>query len=426
MNMGAKDSIDTIDFVVGSGRKLEEIIRDDEVMPLLQDTLLAGASMAMVTDPQGKVLWASGPDSKGGHMERYPLSLEGEIAGYLAIEGEGQVDHISRMTYNALNLLVQTNLKSMLTSEVHLLVLNQSNEELLESNKQLSASEKKYRELSEHLEEKVKERTLELNQAHARLLQQEKMASIGQLAAGIAHEINNPMGFVMSNLHTLNTYMNRSKELLQQCLAAADKGMVLPEFATFFREKWKQLNMDTILSDAGDLIQESIEGSERVKHIVSNLRGISHIDENVVGKVDINEELDMIINLLSHEIPSGAKIIKEYNPIPRFICNPGFISQCFLNIIMNSLQSRSEGLEVFIQTACKDNQIIVVIKDNGPGIADGVISRIFEPFFTTKDVGQGTGLGLTMAYDIIVSHGGTIDVEGKTGATFKVKLPIRL
>jgi two-component system, NtrC family, sensor kinase len=426
MNMGARDSIDNIDFVVGSERKLEEIIRDDEVMPLLQDSLLAGASMAMVTDPEGNVLWASGPNSEGGHMERYPLSLEGEIVGYLAIRGEDQVDHISRITYNALNLLVQTKLKRMLTSEVHLLVLNQSNEELLETNMQLSASEKKYRELSECLEEKVKERTAEFNQAHARLLQQEKMASIGQLAAGIAHEINNPMGFVMSNLNTLNTYMARSKELLQRCLSAVDKEMVLPEFGKSFREEWKQVKMDMILSDAGDLIQESIEGAERVKHIVSNLRGISHIDEDAVGKVDINEELEMIINLLTHEIPSGAKIIKKFNPLPRFICNPGFISQCFLNIILNALQSRPEGLEVVIETTCEDNQIIILIKDNGPGIPDEVINRVFEPFFTTKEVGQGSGLGLTMAYDIIVSHGGTIDVEGKIGAIFKVKLPIRI
>jgi two-component system, NtrC family, sensor kinase len=424
MNMGA-DSIDAIDFVVGSERKLGEIIRDDEVMPLLQDTILAGASTAMVTDPEGKALWVSGPASVDGPMERYPLSLEGEIVGYLVIKGTGRVDHISRITYNALNLLIQTNLKSMLTSEVHLLVLNQSNEELLEINKQLSASEKKYRELSEHLEEKVKDRTAELNQAHARLLQQEKMASIGQLAAGIAHEINNPMSFVMSNLHTLNTYMSRSRELLQRCLSAVDKGMVLPEFASSFREKWKQLKMDTILSDTGDLIQESINGSERVKHIVSNLRGISHIDEDAVGKVDINEEIDMIINLLSHEIPPGAKIIRKYTQIPRFICNPGLISQCLLNIIMNALQSRSEGLEVVIETTWEDNQIIILIRDNGPGIHDEVINRIFEPFFTTKEVGQGSGLGLTMAYDIVVSHGGRIEVEGKMGATFKVMLPIR-
>jgi len=426
VNMDNKDNKETIDFIVGSERKIEEILRDDEVKPLLTDTISAGASLAMVTDNEGVVLWSSGKDSASSYVVKNPLTLEGENIGHLIIKGDKQVEEISRITYNALSLFLQTNLKRMLTTEVHLLVLEQSNQELLETNKQLSASENKYRELSEHLEEKVKERTAELNQAHARLLQQEKMASIGQLAAGIAHEINNPMGFVMSNLNTLKTYMARSKELLQQCLSAADRGMVLPEFGKSFREKWKQLKMDMILSDADDLIHESLDGAERVKRIVSNLRGISHIDEDVVGKVDINEELDMILNLLSHEIPSGAKFIKKFNPLPPFICNPGLISQCFLNIILNALQSRSEGLEVVIETTCEDNQIIILIKDNGPGIPDEVINRIFEPFFTTKEVGQGTGLGLTMAYDIIVSHGGTIDVEGKNGATFKVKLPIRI
>jgi len=424
--MGGKDSIDNLEFVVGSERKLEEIIRDDEVMPLLQDTLLAGASAAMVTDPGGNVLWASGPDIEGGHIARYPLSLEGEIVGYLAIKGDGQVDHLSRMTYNALNLLMQTNLKRMLTSEVHLLVLNQSNEELLEINKQLSASEKKYRELSEHLEEKVKERTEELKQLHTRLLQQEKMASIGQLAAGVAHEINNPMGFVMSNLNTLKTYMARSKDLLKLCLSAADSGKVLPEFGNVLKEQWKRLKMDVVFSDADDLINECIDGAERVKHIVSNLRGISHIDESATGMIDINEELDMIIDLLSHEIPQGAHIVKKLNPLPKFTCSPGLISQGFLNIILNALQSRSEGLEVTITTVHTDNnEIIVRISDNGPGIPDANINRIFEPFFTTKEVGRGMGLGLTTAYDIIVSHGGTIDVKGINGATFEVRLPIR-
>jgi len=424
--MGGKDSIDNLEFVVGSERKLEEIIGDDEVMPLLQDTLLAGASVAMVTDTEGNVLWASGPDSEGGYSERYPLSIEGEIVGYLAIKGHDQVDHISRITYNALNLLVQTNLKRMLTSEVHLLVLNQSNEELLEINKQLSASEKKYRELSEHLDEKVRERTEELKQLHARLLQQEKMASIGQLAAGVAHEINNPMGFVMSNLNTLKTYMARSKDLLQLCLSAADSGKVLPEFVNTFKEQWKRLKMDRVFSDVDDIIHESIEGAERVKCIVSNLRGVSHINEATVGMIDINEELDMIIDLLSHEIPQGAKIVKKFSPIPKFTCNPGLLSQGLLNILLNALQSRSEGLEVTITTMhTGKDEIIVRISDNGPGIPDANINRIFEPFFTTKEVGRGMGLGLTTAYDIIVSHGGTIDVKGRNGATFEVRLPIR-
>jgi two-component system, NtrC family, sensor kinase len=413
------------DFIVNSDLKLENILRDEEVMPLLRDILCAGSSLAMITATEGKVLWTAGPDSADSHVVKKSLTIEGKTAGYLTIKGEKPLEDIARITGNALNLLVQTNLKSRLTSEVDLLVLNQSNAELLEINKQLATSEKKYRDLSEHLEEKVKERTNELRQVHTRLLQQEKMASIGQLAAGIAHEINNPMGFVMSNLNTLKTYMARSREILEMCRLAAESGKVVPEFADTFSEQWKRFKMDAVISDADDLIHESLDGAERVKHIVSNLRVISHIDEDETGMIDINEELGIILNLLNQEVPSGANIVKEFSPLPKLTCNPGLMSQGFFNIILNALQSRKDGLEVVVTTLCSDNQIIIRIADNGPGIPDAIIGRVFDPFFTTKEVGKGTGLGLSIVYDIITSHGGTIEVQGRNGATFEIKLPIK-
>ena len=408
-----------------SEKNLRDILRDDEVKPLLQEILLAGATMAMIMDHEGKTLWIAGSENDCTHVIKKPIYLEGEIAGHMIIRGDKRAEDLSRITYHTLNLLVQTNLKRMLTSEVHLLVLNQSNEELLEINKQLAASEKKYRELSEHLEEKVKERTSELRQVQLRLLQQEKLASIGQLAAGIAHEINNPMGFVTSNLNTLKTYMSRSREVLELCRSAMQGDRISKEFGHAFREHWQRLKLDDVFSDVDDLIHESLEGVARVKCIVSNLRGVSHIDEATSGMIDINEELDMSLNLLSHEIPHGTNIVKRFGILPRLTCNPGLISQAFLNIISNAFQARTEGLEVVITTMPQGDQIVIRVADNGPGIPDEIINKVFDPFFTTREVGSGMGLGLTLAYDIIVSHGGTIEVQGRNGTTVEVRLPVR-
>jgi two-component system, NtrC family, sensor kinase len=420
-----KNIIDDIDLLVGSEKKLKDILQDDEVMSLLEDTIHAGASTALIKDDRGNTLWISGEEHDYSHNMNYPISFDDEIVGYVIINGDNQVEGLSRIACNALNLLVQTNLKRMLTSEVHLLVLNQSNEELLEVNKQLAASEKKYRELSEHLEEKVKERTSELRQVQLRLLQQEKLASIGQLAAGIAHEINNPMGFVTSNLNTLKTYMSRCREVLQLCRSAMLGNRIHQEFENIFSENWQRLKLDDVFSDVDALIHESLEGVARVKCVVSNLRGVSHIDEATSGMIDINEELDMILNLLNNEIPHGSTIVKRFGILPRLICDPGLIAQAFLNIILNALQARTEALEVDIKTMSQSDQVVIRVVDNGPGIPDEIINKVFDPFFTTREVGSGMGLGLTLAYDIIVSHGGTIEVQGRNGTTVEVRLPVR-
>ena len=425
MSMEDRDGTDLLNPVVGSEKRLKDFLRDDEVMPLLQEVLLAGATMAAITDQEGNSLWIAGEERNGSGVREYPISLEGEIVGRLIVKGETSAEPAARTVYTALMLLMRANLKRMLTSDVHMLVLEQSNAELLEINSRLAVSEKKYRELCEHLEEKVQERTMELERIQLRLFQQEKLASIGQLAAGIAHEINNPVGFVTSNLNTLRNYMSRSKGLLQLCRSAMQGDSVPPEFGGTFREQWKQLKLDQVLTDVDDLIRESLEGTGRVTSIVSNLRGVSHVDDSTSSLMDINEELDRTLDLLRHEIPGGTHIAKRFGRVPRLSCNPGPLSQALLNIILNALQSRTEGLEVVVTTLFQDGQLVIRVTDNGPGIPEAIINRVFEPFFTTKKVGSGMGLGLTMAHDIIVSHGGTIEVKGENGTTVEIRLPVR-
>jgi two-component system, NtrC family, sensor kinase len=421
--MAVKDNREHLSFVVGEERRFRDIIHETEVLPLLEGAVKAGASRALIKDASGEVLWSFG-NQAGTRTENLKIMLEGEPVAKLELHAVNGTDikGISKLLHHSINTLIKTNLKRMLTSEIHTTIVNHSYDELLNINRELSASEQKYRELAESLEEKVKERTEELRQAHTVMLQQEKMASIGSLAAGIAHEINNPMGFVASNLRTLSTYFAKARDMLDFFRNAASS---IPDMAKATRERWRQLKLDFVLEDSGSLINESLSGAERITLIVKNLRAVSHVDDAETGVLDINAEIDSIITLLAHETPPGTKIIKKYSDLPGFHCRLALLSQALLNILLNALQCRKEGLEVTVTTASDVESIFITVADNGPGIPDSIKNRIFEPFFTTKDVGKGQGLGLTTAYDAITSHNGVIEVENKNGAIFLIKLPIR-
>ncbi|MFZ6006541.1 MAG: sensor histidine kinase, partial [Nitrospirota bacterium] len=272
---------------------------------------------------------------------------------------------------------------------------------------------------------KVLERTEELKRAYTRLLQQEKMASIGQLAAGIAHEINNPVGFIYSNLNTLKKYIGNLNEIIRFYKV---KGQELEVIGKDAEELYKKLKIEFIMSDINDLIKQSTDGAERIKNIVANLKGFSHIDEAADREISINTEMDNTIHVLSHEIKArSAEIIKHYGKIAGFFGNPGLICQAFLNILLNALHSKDDNIIVTIKTEQHGNNAVISIADNGKGIPPDIQSRIFEPFFTTKDVGKGMGMGLTVAYDIISQYGGNIEVksEMERGSTFVITLPLR-
>jgi hypothetical protein len=185
--------------------------------------------------------------------------------------------------------------------------------------------------------------------------------------------------------------------------------------------------MDAISADAGDLLRQTLEGTERVRKIVADLKGFSHIDEEGEAPADLNREIDRTLSVMTHEIPAGAAIETEFSPLPVIPCRPGAFNQLFLGLFRNAFQARQEGLRVGIRTGVSGDRIRIAFADNGPGVPADLRTRIFEPFFTTRDVGKGKGLGLTVAYDIVTAHGGTIDVEDTPGggATFVLQLPIR-
>ncbi len=418
----------SIEYVVGCEKSLREIIREDEMMPLLKGAVRAGAAAVKIVDSEGGILWEYVDTlNKGVFSEKLPLHLEGEIAGHIVIKGEKETNlkGLSELLLYTVKIVMNNNLKRMLTAEIHTTVVNQSYEELLETNRRLKISEKKYRELAGSLEKKVQERTEELKMANVKLIQQEKMASIGQLAAGVAHEINNPMGFISSNIGTFRSYAESLVEFIN-AQSEIIESFNPTDAIEGLKEKRERLKLDYILEDIKELIKESLEGADRVKKIVSGLKGFSHIDEGDKAIIDINEEIERTLHVLTHEIPEDAEIIRDFHSLPGFTCNPAVLCQVFLNIILNSIQARKKGLKFVIRTGCEDEIIRITFSDNGPGIPKEIRNRIFEPFFTTKEIGKGTGMGLTVVYEVIDAYSGSIDVESQPGkgTTFNIVLPL--
>ncbi len=273
------------------------------------------------------------------------------------------------------------------------------------------------------------EKTLaELNDAQSQIYQQEKMASIGQLAAGVAHEINNPMGFITSNLGSLDKYVSRFTEyigLIDQAMQQCSS----PELLTPVLEARKRLKIDRILDDAHQLITESQDGAARVRRIVQDLKSFSRVDQAETALVDLNEALETTINIAWNELKYVSELIREFGEIPKVKCFPQQLNQVFLNLLVNAAHALGETRgEITVHTVQDGECVLVKIRDTGCGMSEEVQHRIFEPFFTTKEVGKGTGLGLSISYDIIKKHGGEITVESEPGrgTTFTVRLPLEL
>jgi signal transduction histidine kinase len=293
---------------------------------------------------------------------------------------------------------------------------------------------------NERLEQRVQERTSELNERNTevqrayddlktvqgQLLQQDKMASIGHLAAGVAHEINNPMGFIISNLGSLgryvdklSAYMDANEQYFTECEPA------VLEFLIQERKKYK---IDRIRQDLPELIAESHEGAERVRKIVQDLKSFSRLDSSTGEFSDINEGVESTLTIAWNELKYKATVTREYGQLPQVWCNMGQLNQVFLNILINAAHAIEEQGEIRIATWEEADSVRIAISDTGGGIPPENVKRIFDPFFTTKAVGKGTGLGLAIAYDIVVNkHGGQIGVTSEIGkgSTFTITLPVK-
>ncbi len=268
------------------------------------------------------------------------------------------------------------------------------------------------------------------------MLQSEKMASIGQLAAGVAHEINNPTGFVSSNLKTLTDYQEEIAELIEKYqglmsqLAGQEQQGTLSEQIRTTAEEIKGFEQDIdvgfLMEDITDLIGDCREGVDRIKKIVIDLKDFAHPGEDKVQLTDINNGIESTLNVVNNEIKYKATVHKDFGDIPTVKGIPQQLNQVFMNILVNAAQAIEKKGDIHIITRSVAQSVEVSIRDNGSGISQDNITKIFDPFFTTKDVGKGTGLGMNIAYNIIQKHNGTIHVDSELGqgTTFTITLPV--
>ncbi len=265
----------------------------------------------------------------------------------------------------------------------------------------------------------------EVKSTQTRILQQEKMASIGQLAAGVAHEINNPMGFISSNLGTLGRYAAKLAGFIRELTGIAERSGGEAQLSGL-KEKRRQLKIDYILEDIEPLINESLEGADRVKTIVQNLKTFSRIDEAACKPADINDCIESTLSIIWNELKYNTVIRKDYGELPLTRCHPQQLNQVFMNLLVNAGQAIESHGDIVIKTWSSEGLIHVSISDTGKGIPPDKFSKIFEPFYTTKEVGKGTGLGLSITYEIVKKHNGdiTVDSEVGKGTTFTIKIPV--
>ncbi|MBJ6136586.1 sensor histidine kinase [Marinobacter litoralis] len=250
------------------------------------------------------------------------------------------------------------------------------------------------------------------------LLHSEKMAAIGQLAAGVAHEINNPVGYVYSNLQSLGEYLSDLFRLTDAVESAAS--------IEDLHQIRKSIDYDFLRGDLEDLLAESKEGIERVKTIIAAMKDFSHTEEEEFRYADLHAGIDTTLNLVNNELKYKANIVKAFGELPKIKCIISQLNQVTMNLLVNAAQAIEDFGTITISTWRDGDFVILEVEDTGPGIDATTLNRIFEPFFTTKPVGKGTGLGLSLSFNIIEKHRGEISATSTPGqgTTFRVRLPV--
>lgn len=280
------------------------------------------------------------------------------------------------------------------------------------------------------LKEREEQKNLikELQKARGQVLQNEKMAAIGQLSAGVAHEINNPVGYINSNLSSLNRYVEDLVDLIQLYQITEDTlEEKYPELRKLIRSIRERIDLEFIKEDIRDLVKESLEGADRVKRIVQDLKDFSHVDESEWQWADLHKGLESTLNIVHNEIKYKAVVKKEFGMLPQVECLASQLNQVFMNMLVNAAHAIEDQGVITLRTGQKDEEVWVEISDTGKGIPKEEITRIFDPFFTSKPVGVGTGLGLSLSYSIVNKHKGRIEVESEVGkgTRFTVWLPVK-
>ncbi len=346
---------------------------------------------------------------------RFELRLDIEPLGFL--EAPAGMEIQARACMLMIELLLQSAARYLMASQLHEDNVSESFQRLQQEHAALLKSQLSYKQLVGELDARVQAQVKTIHHTELQLYEAEKMASIGQLAAGVAHEINNPMGFIRSNLGTAKVYVQKLNSLAS---------LVRDGGGGRLKAAWQAGDMDFVMEDFAALLDESIAGADRVARIVADLKTFSDVDRAGEELCNINDSVVSVCNIASSRIPAGVHLSMELDDSPSLRCRPGRLNQALLNLLLNALQAVGQQGEIRLKTEYGDGEILVHVIDSGEGIPKERLPRIFEPFFTTRPVGQGTGLGLTVCRDIVQAHGGSISVESKVGvgSHFTVHLPL--
>lgn len=297
--------------------------------------------------------------------------------------------------------------KYRLAANLHHDTTEASYAELQRQNEDLKASELRYRELSDQLQQRVDAQVETIRQTQQDLYESSRLRAVGHLAAGVAHEINNPIGFISSNLRVARDYLEDLQELLPQ----TDQNREL-------------------LADFNDLITESADGTRRIASIVADLKTFSSIDQAEYSRCDINELLRSTLHLLQTEYGHQLEIVERLDTVPGISGHPGRLSQTLFNLLDNAAQAlgteepENRRGRILVKTLARGGSVEIIIQDNGCGISEGSRSQVFDAFYTTRPVGSGTGLGLTVARDTVRAHQGTLQIDSREGTGTRVTLTL--
>ncbi|GAB4254115.1 MAG: hypothetical protein Kow0065_00780 [Methylomicrobium sp.] len=393
----------------------------DELLKGVDKTRLSAALTVLLGSPVG-IINDSGVCLLGENAaemtEKVPLSGELETIGYLLGEN-GIAAERMRAAATMLQLILRCNARFLMASDLHLQTQRDDYQELQRRNAALQVSEARYKKLAETLEIRVKEQVEIIEKAHLKLYRNEKQASVGRLAAGVAHEVNNPLGFIRSNVATAVSYL----EPFYEINALIHTGVP----SSVLQKVWVERDIPAMLTDFKDLMNESVEGLDRIAKIVAALRGFSRIDHTEAEQTDLDTIVRQVYRMAESQLQHKAKLLLDLQaPLPVH-CQAAQLGQVVYALLCNALDAIESTGVIRIRTFIRDNEIVLEVQDNGCGISEDDLLHVFEPFFTTKPVGQGTGLGLTVCNDIVKEHGGKIDVASQLGKGTRVRvvLPVR-
>lgn len=368
-----------------------------------------------IDDAGGTRVWYRGME--GSHPEAaLPIRVDIDIVGYLVTASDRRQQ--AHLAVQWLVLVLTSARRYQMAADLHLEAVHADYAEIQAKHAALQASEDRYRKLAGELEQRVCDQVDIIERAQRQLFQSAQMAAIGSLAAGMAHEINNPIGFIRSNLSTAASYLEQMTAMLQ----AFRRGDVASA-----RAVWDHADGDFVMTDFDSLLSESAAGADRIARIVARLKAYAGIDR-ASGPVDINQAVRAATELLCEQLPAGVTLETNLQPLPSLAVDLAQMSQALFALLQNARQALgAHGGCIRVASGVADGEIRIAIRDNGSGMDATLRARIFDPFFTTREVGGGMGLGLTVSNDIVRAHHGRIDVESAvgTGSVFTVCLPLK-